>query len=130
MIQMDSESFGVEKGYGSQAVEWMNAEAKKSGWKFEARLYGYEIETKIFGAFEMFSWIGDPKAARDITIKASKRFKIKVIEGGYKTRQLVLKLSRIEYGMVRKGDRVIGQIEFTSTRLTGTKWQVTKEERK
>ena len=127
---MDSESFGIEKGYGTQAIPWMNGEAKKMGWKFEARLYGHEIETKNFGSFEMFSWIGDPKAARDITIRASKRFKIKVIEGGYKTRQLVLKLSKTEYGMIRKGERVIGQIEFTSSRLTGGKWQVVKEERK
>ena len=28
---MDSETFGVEKGYGEQAVEWMNEEAKKDG---------------------------------------------------------------------------------------------------
>ena len=127
---MDSESFGIERGYGSQVVEWMNEEARKSGWKFEARLYGHEIETKNFGSFEMFSWIGDPKAAREITIKASKRFKIKMIEGGYKTRQLVFKLSRTEYGVIRKGDKIIGKIEFTSSRLTESKWQVTKEERK
>ncbi|MGQ0638363.1 MAG: hypothetical protein ACT4N1_03245 [Nitrososphaerota archaeon] len=80
----DSETSGVEKGYGTQAVQWMNEEAKKLGWNFEARLYGYEINTKNFGPFEMFSWIGDSKAARSLVIKASKRFKIKVIEGGYK----------------------------------------------
>ncbi len=127
---MDSESFGVEKGYGILAVQWMNEEAKKAGLKFEARLYGHKIETKNFGSFEMFSWIGDPKAARDITIRAGKRFKIKVIEGGYKTRQLILKLSKKEYGVVRKGDRAIGQIEFTVSKLTGGKWEVKKEERK
>jgi len=127
---MDSESFGLEKGYGTLAIKWMNEEAKKAGWKFEARLYGYEIQTKNFGLFEMFSWIGDPKAARDIIIRASKRFKIRIIEGGYKTRQLILKLSKTEYGMVRRGDRIIGQIEFTSSRLTGNKWEITKEERK
>ncbi len=126
----DSESFGIEKGYGSQAVEWMNEEAKKMDWKFQARLYDYEITTKNFGSFEMFSWIGDPKAARDLTTKASKRFKIKVIEGGYKSRQLILKLERSEYGMVRKGDRIIGRIEFSSSRLTESKWTVKLEERK
>jgi len=125
----DSEVFGVEKGFGSQAIQWMNEEAKKMDWKFEARLYGYEIATKNFGSFEMFSWIGDPKAARDLVIRASKRFKIKVIEGGYKSRQLILKLERSEYGMVRKGDRSIGRIEFAS-RLTGGKWTVKLEERK
>ncbi|MEO9277994.1 MAG: hypothetical protein ABI340_09490 [Nitrososphaera sp.] len=126
---MDAESFGIEKGYGSKAIEWMNEEAKKEGLKFEARLYNHEIETKSFGSFEMFSWIGDAKIAREITIRASKRFKIKVIEGGYKTKQFIMKISKNEYGMVRKGDRVIGQIEFTASRF-GSKWTVTKEERK
>ncbi len=126
---MDAESFGIEKGYGSKAIEWMNEEAKKDGLKFEARLYNHEIETKIFGSFEMFSWIGDAKVARDITIRASKRFKIKVIEGGYKTKAFIMKLSKNEYGMVRKGDRIIGQIEFTASRF-GSRWEVTKEERK
>ena len=127
---MDCESFGIEKGYGTQAVQWMNEEAKKEGWKFEARLYDYEIETVNFGPFEMFSWIGDSKAAREITIRASKRFKIKVIEGGYKTRQFIMKIAKNEYGMVRKGDRIIGQVEFESNRLTGDKWKLTKESRK
>ncbi len=127
---MDSETFGVEKGYGEQAVEWMNGEAKKMGWKFEARLYNYEIQTKNFGTFEMFSLIGDPKAAREITMRASKRFKIKVIEGGYKTRKLLVKLAKNEYGMVKKGDRTVGQIEFESSRLSHGDWKVTKEERK
>lgn len=127
---MDSETFGIEKGYGVQAVEWMNEEAKKSGIKFEARLYNYEVATKNFGTFEMFSLIADPKAAREMTMKASKRFKIKVIEGGYKTRKLLVKLAKNEYGMVKKGDRVVGQIEFESSRLARGEWKVTKEERR
>jgi hypothetical protein len=32
--------------------------------------------------------------------------------------------------MVRKGDRVIGRIEFASSRLTESKWVVKLEERK
>ena len=126
----DAETFGVEKGYGEQAVQWMNEEAEKLDWKFEARLYGYEIETKNFGPFEMFSWIGDTKAARSLVIKASKRFKIKVIEGGYKAKEIMLKVEKTDYAMVRKGDRVIGHIEFSSSRLTGSKWAVKLEERK
>lgn len=126
----DAESFGIEKGYGEQAVQWMNGEARKNNWKFEARLYDYEITTKNFGTFEMYSWIGDAKAARDLVIKASNRFKIKVIEGGYKSRQFILKLEKNEYGMVRKGERVIGRIEFASSRLTESKWVVKLEERK
>ncbi len=127
---MDSETFGIEIGYGSQAVEWMNGEAKKMEWKFEARLYNYEIQTKNFGSFEMFSLIGDPKAAREITMRASKRFKIKIIEGGYKTRKFLLKTAKNEYGMVKKGDRTIGQIEFESPRFLNREWKITKEERK
>lgn len=126
----DAESFGIEKGYGEQAVDWMNEEARSAKWKFEARLYGHEIATKNFGTFEMYSWIGDSKAARDLVIKASKRFKIKVIEGGYKTRRLLIKVVRNEYGMVRKGDHVIGQVEFSSSRLTQGKWAITREERR
>lgn len=127
---MDSETFGIERGYGAQAVEWMNEEAKKMGRKFEARLYNYEINTKNFGSFEMFSLIGEPKVAREITTRASKRFKIKVIEGGYKTRKLLVKIAKNEYGVVKKGDRVIGQIEFESSRFAHNNWQITKEERK
>ncbi|MDE1818815.1 MAG: hypothetical protein KGI19_09460 [Thaumarchaeota archaeon] len=127
---MDSETFGVEIGYGIRAVEWMNEEAKKTGWKFEARLYNYEIQTKNFGSFEMFSLIGDPKAVREITTRASKRFKIKVIEGGYKTRKFLAKVAKNEYGVVKKGDRVIGQIEFESSRFSQGEWKITKEERK
>ena len=126
----DSESFGIEKGFGSQAVQWMNEQAKISKWEFEARLYNHEITTKNFGSFEMYSWIGDPKAARDLIIKASNRFKIKVIEGGYKSKQFILKFEKSEYGMVRKGDRVIGRIEFSSSRLTDSKLTVKLEERR
>jgi hypothetical protein len=126
----DAESFGIEKGFGNQAVQWMNEQAKILGWKFEGRLYDYEITTNNFGSFEMYSWIGDPKAARDLVIRASKRFKIKVIEGGYKSKQFILKLEKNEYGVVRKGDRVIGRIEFASSRLTESKWVVKLEERK
>ena len=125
-----SETFGVEKGYGEEAVRWMNQEAKRGGLKFEARLYGYEINTKNFGPFDMFSWIGDVKVARSLIIKASNRFKIKVIEGGYKARVIMLKLERADYALVRKGDRVIGHIEFSSSRVTGSKWVVKSEERR
>ena len=79
-----SETFGVESGFAEKAIEWMNEQAKKLKSKFEARSYNYEITTKNFGTFEMFSWIGDVKVARRLIIKASRHFKVKVIEGGYK----------------------------------------------
>jgi hypothetical protein len=127
MVKSDSETFGIEKGYGSQVVEWLNEEAKQKNLKFEARLYGYEVATQNFGSFELFSWIGDIQVARKLTVKASKRFKIKVIEGGYKTKESTLKLSRLDYGLVRKGDKVIGHLKFSASRFGGN-WQIDKEE--
>ena len=125
-----SESFGVESGFGKQVLEWMNSEAKKRKSKFEARAYSYEITTKNFGTFEMFSWIGDIKAARSLITKASRRFKIRVIEGGYRTKEKVLKSKKTDFAMVRKGDRVIGHLELSSSLFGDTRWKLKTEERK
>jgi len=125
-----SESFGVESGFGKQVLEWMNSEAKKRKSKFEARAYNYEITTKNFGTFEMFSWIGDVKAARSLITKASRRFKIRVIEGGYRTKEKVLKTKKTDFAMVRKGDRVIGHLELSSSLFGDTRWKLKTEERK
>ena len=125
-----SESFGVESGFGEQVLEWMNSEAKKRKSKFEARSYSYEITTKNFGTFEMFSWIGDVKAARSLITKASRRVKIRVIEGGYRTKEKVLKSKNTDFAMVRKGDRVIGHREFSSSLFGDTRWKLKTEERK
>ena len=125
-----SETFGVEYGFGEQVLEWMNSQAKKRKAKFEARGYSYEITTKNFGTFEMFSWMGDVKAARSLIVKASRRFKIRVIEGGYKTKEKVLKTKKTDFAMVRKGERVIGHLEFSSSLFGDTKWKLVTEERK
>ena len=125
-----SEAFGVESGFGEQVLDWMNSEAKKHKSKFEARAYNYEIATKNFGTFEMFSWIGDVKAARSLITKASRRFKIRVIEGGYRTKEKVLKTKKTDFAMVRKGDRVIGHLEFSSSLFGDTRWKLKTEERK
>ena len=125
-----SESFGVESGFGEQVLNWMNSEAKKHKSKFEARAYNYEIITKSFGSFEMFSWIGDVKAARRLITKASRHFKIRVIEGGYRTKEKVLKSKKTDFAMVRKGDRVIGHLEFSSSLFGDTRWKLKTEERK
>jgi len=125
-----SESFGVESGFGEQVLDWMNNQAKKNKLKFEARAYSYEITTKNFGTFEMFSWIGDVKAARSLIIKASKRFKIRVIEGGYRTKEKLLKTKKTDFAMVRKGERVIGHLEFSSSLFGDTRWKLETEERK
>ena len=125
-----SETFGVESGFEERVLEWMNSDAKKRKLKFEARSYGYSITTKNFGAFEMFSWMGDVKDARRLIIKASRRFKVRVIEGGYKTKEKVLKTKKTDFAMVRKGERVIGHLEFSSPLFGDTMWKLEAEERK
>jgi len=125
-----SETFGVESGFEERVLEWMNSDAKKRKLKFEARSYGYSITTENFGTFEMLSWIGDVKVARSLITKASKRFKVRVIEGGYRTTEKVLKRKKTDFAMVRKGDRVIGHLEFSSSLFGDTKWKLETEERK
>ena len=125
-----SETFGVESGFEERVLEWMNSDAKKRKLKFEARSYGYSITTENFGTFEMLSWIGDVKVARSIITKARKRFKGRVIEGGYRTKEKVFKRKKSDFAMVRKGDRVIGHLEFSSSLFGDTKWKLETEERK
>ena len=125
----ESETFGAEVGSAEDVVKWMNEEAERRKAKFEARLYGYVITTENFGRFEMFSWIGDVKLARHLITKASKRFKAKVIEGGYKTKDKVYSAKKSDYAMVRKGDRVIGHLQFSAPRFGGD-WELVAEERK
>lgn len=126
----ESETFGVEGGYGHKVIEWLNEEAKKHKKKFEARLYNYEITTQNFGSFEMFSWIGDVVVARDLIVKASKRFKIRVIEGGYKSKERIIKMQKSDYAMVRRGDKVIGHLEFEAPMLGTSEWKLKAEERR
>ena len=126
----ESETFGIESGFGEQAIEWMNSIAAKHKWKFEARSYNHTITTKNFGSFEMFSWIGDVKVARSIIVKVSKHFRAKVIEGGYKPEDKIYKRTKSDYAMVRKGERIIGHLEFIAPRLANKMWEVKAEERK
>ena len=126
----ESETFGIESGFGEQAIEWMNSIAAKYKWKFEARSYNHTITTKNFGSFEMFSWIGDVKVARSIIVKVSKRFRAKVIEGGYKPEDKIYKRTKSDYAKVRKGERIIGHLEFIAPRLGNKMWEVKAEERK
>ena len=126
----ESETFGAEEGSAEMIVRWMNDEAKKRKVKFEARLYGYTVNTENFGAFEMFSWMGDVKAARSLIAKASKRFKVKVIEGGYKAKEKIYSTKKSDFAMVRKGDRVIGHLQFTASRFGNKDWELVDEERK
>ena len=126
----ESETFGAEKGSGEELVEWMNEEAKKRKQKFEARLYDYVIKTENFGTFEMFSWMGDVKTARSLIVKASKKFRVKVIEGGYKAKEKIYSTKKSDFAMVRKGDRVIGHLNFTAARFGKGDWELVEEERR
>jgi hypothetical protein len=125
----DSETFGIEKGHGEEVVSWLNEQSKVQKTKLEARLYGYTISTKNFGDFEMFSWIGDVQIARKMIVKASKRFKIKVIEGGYKPKERVFSMKKFDYAKVKRGDKTIGQIEFEASRFGNDQWEIKDEER-
>jgi cell division protein YceG involved in septum cleavage len=125
----NSETFGVEKGHGKQIVGWLNEQSKIQNIKLEARLYNYEVSTKNFGYFEMFSWMGDVQIARKMIIKASKKFKIKVIEGGYKPKEKLFKLKKFDFAKVKKGDKTIGQLEFSVSRLGNAQWEIQNEER-
>lgn len=126
----DSETFGIEKGHGEEVISWLNEQAKVKDKKLEARLYGYAITTQNFGEFEMFSWMGDVQIARKLIVKASKRFKIKVIEGGYKPTERVFRIKKFDYAMVRKGDKVIGHLEFVASRFGNNQWELINEERR
>ena len=124
-----SETFGIEKGHGEEVITWLNEQVKSQGAKLEARLYDYDISTKNFGDFEMFSWMGDVQIARKLIIKASKRFKIKVIEGGYKPKEKVFRMKKLDFARVKKGDKTIGQLEFSVSRFRNEQWEIQNEER-
>lgn len=126
----ESETFGVEKGNGREVIDWLNEQAKTKKIKLQARLYGYSVATENFGEFEMFSWIGDVQVARKLITRASKRFKVKVIEGGYKPKERVFRMEKFDYAKVKSGDRILGQIEFVASRFRGNHWSIKDEERR
>ncbi len=125
-----SENFGVEEGHGEEVVSWLNEQSQDRELNLEARLYGKDLETSNFGTFEMFSWMGDVQTARKLIIKASKRFKVKVIEGGYRTKERTYQLKRLDYAIVRKGDKIIGHLQFESHIVGGKGWKIKSEERR
>ena len=125
----DSETFGIEKGRGNEVITWLNEHAKTQKIKLEARLYGYTVSTKNFGDFEMFSWIGDVQVARKLIIKASKRFKVKVIEGGYKPKEKVISMKKFDFAKVKRGDKTVGQLKFSAPRFGNSQWEIEDEER-
>ena len=125
----NSETFGVQKGHGEEIINWLNEQSKTHKGKLEARLYGYTVTTKNFGEFEMFSWIGDVQIARKLIIKASKKFKIKIIEGGYKPKEKEFKMKKFDFAKDKKGDKTVGQLEFAVSRFGNAEWEIQNEER-
>ena len=126
MVSLDS--FGAQQGYGSTVVKWMNDKAIKNKKKGRAELYGHVIETSRFGKFEMLSWSGELSVARDLVIKASKRYKIKTLEGGYKPKSFFsFSLGSRDYTKVYFNGNLVGYLELTKPMLPGTQWSVSDE---
>ena len=53
-----------------------------------------------------------------------------IADGGYKTKEKLFRKTKSEYAMVRKGERIIGHLEFTKSMLGNEKWKLKAEERK
>ncbi|HEX2473022.1 MAG TPA: hypothetical protein VHJ59_09750 [Nitrososphaera sp.] len=110
-----ADSFAVEHKKAQQAIEWINAYAKKNDHKLEANLAGYSMQTVKFGSFELIIWSGDWSDARNIIQKASKHLRAKVIESGYHEKRDLLSAmlgGSSEYGKVYSNGKLVGQIEM------------------
>jgi hypothetical protein len=110
-----ADNFAVEHRKAQQAIEWINAYAKKNNYKFECKLTGYSMQTVKFGSFEMITWSGDWSAARNIIQKASRQLRAKVIESGYHEKRGLLSAMfgvLSEYGKVYSNGKLVGQIEM------------------
>ncbi len=110
-----ADSFAVEYRKAQQAIEWINAYAKKNDHKFECKLAGYLLQTVKFGDFEMVTWSGDWSTARNIFQKASRQLRAKVIESGYHEKRPLLSAmfgSPSEYGKIYSNGKLVGQIEM------------------
>ena len=122
-----SDNFGVEKGMGHRAIEWMNSYASKNRKKFETKLEGYILSTTNFGNFEVISWSGDWSTARSIIIRVSKKLNLKVIESGYHQKGDFLRslfLVSKEFAKVYNDGRLIGNIVLS---MASGKWTVESE---
>ena len=111
-----ADNFGVENRKAQQAIEWINAYAKKNNHKFECNLAGYSMHTVKFGSFEIMTWSGDWSTARNIMQKASKQLRAKIIESGYHQKRGILSAmlgSSSEFGKVYSSGKLVGQIEMS-----------------
>ena len=53
-----------------------------------------------------------------------------MIEGGYKPKDKIFKKKKSEFGVIRRGERIIGNLEFSASRLGNEMWTLEAEERK
>jgi len=122
-----ADNFAVERRKAQQAIDWINAYAKKNNHKLECKLAGYLMQTVKFGSFEMITWSGDWSIARNIIQKASKQLRAKVIESGYHEKRDLLSTmfgASSEYGKVYSNGKLVGHIEMNKK---AGKW-IAKEE--
>ena len=64
-----------------------------------------------------------------VSFANSKKFKIKVIEGGYKPKDKIFKMKKLDFAKIKKGDKTIGQLEFAVSRFGNGQWEIQDEER-
>ncbi len=122
-----TDNFGVEKGMGHRAIEWMNSYSKEKKKEFEARLEGYHISSKNFGDFEIISWNGSWSDARKIIIKASTKLSMKVIESGYHQKD---NLFLSFFGIGKEFAKVYNKGNYIGTIVLGMrsgKWYIKSE---
>jgi len=123
-----SDTFGAQAGSGEKVVQWMNEQIGRKNKEGKMELSGQVIETSRFGKFELLAYDGDLPFARDLIVKASKRFKIKTLEGGYKPKAFFsFSVGSREYAKVHSNGSLVGYVELTKARLLGAKWGVTSE---
>jgi hypothetical protein len=120
-------NFALEQGKSAKAIDWMNSYAKMKNRKLEVKLENYSLSTLKFGNFDAISWNGDWSAARLITVKASSKLNMKVIEAGYhKKGSLISSLlgGSDEIAKVYSGGNLVGNIVLKSK---SGKWIVKSE---
>ena len=120
-------NFAVEQGNAEKGIEWMNSFAKRNHIDFRVKSEGYCLSTINFGNFEVVSWKGEWRHARNIILKVSRKLNMKVIEAGYHQKNNLISslfgVSR-EYAKVYNRGNLVGNLELGSK--TG-KWIVKGE---
>lgn len=121
-------TFGFEQNQTDRVLPWLNSHVAKTDCQIE--IDENQISTENFGHFTMLKWKGDLQLARKTIQKLGKKFKIKTIEGAYRQKERALRLKKYDYALVRSSNKVIGHLEFSTSRFKSNHWQVSKEERR